>query len=99
MKKLFIDTGAWIALNNSRDIHHVDAVKANKDFLDKGYFYVSTDYVEAWEIFKKYFDKDFSFTDCTSFAVMKIRKISEVFSFDKHFEQYGFKRLPDLSKQ
>lgn len=45
MKKLFIDTGVWIALNNSRDIHHVTAVNANKDFLDEGYFYVSTDYV------------------------------------------------------
>jgi len=45
MKKLFIDTGAWIALNNKKDEQHQDAVNANKDFPDKGYFYVTTDYI------------------------------------------------------
>lgn len=49
---------------------------------------------KAWKIFEKYSDKDFSFTDCTSFIVMKMLEINEVFSFDKHFEQYGFIRLP-----
>jgi len=140
MKKLFIDTGAWIALNNKKDKYYRDAVKANKDFLDKGYFYISSDYVldetyallrydvghkravefggeikslqgtgkirivhinqdildKAWEIFEKYYDKDFSFTDCSSFAVMEILGMKEAFSFDKHFEQFGFVRLPIL---
>ncbi len=27
---------------------------------------------KAWEIFEKYSDKDFSFTDCTSFIVMEL---------------------------
>jgi len=38
---------------------------------------------KAWEIFEKYSDKDFSFTDCSSFAIMEMLKINNVFSFDK----------------
>jgi len=45
---------------------------------------------KAWEIAIKYRDKDFSFTDCASFAVMEMLDIREAFAFDKHFEQYGF---------
>lgn len=49
----------------------------------------------AFDIFKDCEDKDFSFTDCTSFAVMKSLKLSKAFAFDKHFGQYGnFERLP-----
>lgn len=47
------------------------------------------DISEAWKIFQKYDDKDFSFTDCTTFAVMERLKISSVFAFDEHFRQYG----------
>ena len=50
---------------------------------------------EAYKIFKKYRDKDFSFTDCTSFALMKDKKIKKAFSFDHHFMQYGsFQIIP-----
>jgi len=45
---------------------------------------------EAWMIFKKYSDKDFSFTDCTSFAIMKRLAIERAFAFDDHFRQFGF---------
>jgi hypothetical protein len=48
----------------------------------------------AWEIFKRYSDKYFSFTDCTSFALMRELNISQAFSFDRHFSQFGFIRLP-----
>ena len=44
---------------------------------------------KAWEIFVKYYDKTFSFTDCTSFALMERIGITEVFAFDEHFTQYG----------
>ncbi len=43
---------------------------------------------KAWEIFVKYSDKGFSFTDCTSFAVMERLEITEAFAFDEHFNQY-----------
>ena len=54
----------------------------NKELLDK-----------AWYIFKKYKDKDFSFTDCTSFAVMQHYQITQAFTFDKHFQQAGFEMI------
>lgn len=48
---------------------------------------------EAWEMFKRYSDKALSFTDCTSFVVMRHRRIQEAFTNDHHFEQVGFQRL------
>jgi predicted nucleic acid-binding protein len=44
----------------------------------------------AREIIETYEDKDFSFTDGTSFAVMERLRIGQAFSFDRHFLQYGF---------
>jgi len=49
---------------------------------------------QAWEIFKKYSDKSFSFTDCTSFAIMQQLEINQAFTFDSHFIQFGFQTLP-----
>jgi predicted nucleic acid-binding protein len=38
-------------------------------------------------------DKDWSLTDCISFAVMKERGIAEALTGDHHFEQAGFTAL------
>jgi hypothetical protein len=49
----------------------------------------------AWDVFEQYnSDKLWSFTDCTSYVVMKELGIADVFAFDHHFEQMGFVRLP-----
>jgi predicted nucleic acid-binding protein len=49
----------------------------------------------AWDLFKRYDDKKFSFTDCTSFAVMLRLGLKEVFTFDDDFGQSGlFTRVP-----
>ena len=48
---------------------------------------------EDFQLFVRYSDKGFSFTDCTSFAVMRYYKIKQAFTFDKHFEQAGFEIL------
>ena len=49
----------------------------------------------AWEIFERFnADKQWSFTDCTSYIVMKQRHLAEVFAFDHHFTQMGFIRRP-----
>ncbi len=48
----------------------------------------------AGEIFDRYNDQDFSFTDCTSFVVMRELGITEVFTSDKHFGTMGFTLIP-----
>jgi len=53
-----------------------------------------SDWEKALKILEKYSDKYFSFTDCTSFALMDRLKIRTAFSFDAHFAQYGFTRIP-----
>jgi predicted nucleic acid-binding protein len=44
----------------------------------------------AWRIVQGFPDQDFSFTDCTSFAVMERLGIDEAFAFDAHFLVYRF---------
>jgi predicted nucleic acid-binding protein len=46
-----------------------------------------------WQMFKRYTDKAFSFTDCTSFVVMRHHGIWEAFTNDHNFEQVGYQRL------
>jgi len=52
----------------------------------------------AWDIFVRYDDKEFSFTDCTSFAIMRDRTIREAFTFDSDFAQMGFRMWPGASE-
>ena len=49
---------------------------------------------KAWKIFQRYKDKMWSFTDCTSFALMDQLRIDDAFTFDTDFRQYGKKVLP-----
>lgn len=51
----------------------------------------------AWEIFTKYRDQDFSFADCTSFAVMQRMKLTAAFAFDRHFKVMKFTVVPELN--
>jgi predicted nucleic acid-binding protein len=46
--------------------------------------------LKAWEYFIAHADKGYSFTDCTSFILMKEMKLTQYLAFDKHFEQAGF---------
>lgn len=48
----------------------------------------------ALALFERHRDKRWSFTDCTSFAIMHELGITRAFSFDRNFEQAGFERLP-----
>jgi predicted nucleic acid-binding protein len=41
-------------------------------------------------------DKGFSFTDCTSFVVMKEKRLKRALSTDRHFEQAGFEVVPAI---
>lgn len=48
----------------------------------------------AFDLMKAHKDKTYSFTDCTSFVVMKELGISTSFTFDEHFKQIGFTVVP-----
>ena len=49
----------------------------------------------GWDVFEQYnVDKQWSFTDCMSYVIMKKIGITEIFAFDHHFEQMGFIRRP-----
>jgi predicted nucleic acid-binding protein len=127
---IFVDTSAFLALVNRRDIHHSKALDFKDTCLKTGQTLISSDYVldesytivrlraghaiavqfgeilrksqfirieyitpeiieEAWRLFKAFADHDFSFTDCTSFALMERLHISNAFTFDAHFKEYG----------
>jgi predicted nucleic acid-binding protein len=50
---------------------------------------------QSWQIFEKFnIDKEWSFTDCTSYVVMKQKGITEAFTLDRHFTQMGFVQYP-----
>ena len=64
----------------------------NSDLLSV-YYSSREDEIEALEYFKKFSDQGISFTDATSFAIMKRFNIKTVFSFDVHFDRIKTKRL------
>jgi predicted nucleic acid-binding protein len=47
------------------------------------------DFMNAWHIYTSHQDKQWSFTDCTSLALMRRLEIRTAFSFDGHFRQFG----------
>jgi len=49
---------------------------------------------KARGLFFRHRDKEYSFTDCTSFVVMRELKISQALTTDDHFRQMGFQVLP-----
>ena len=44
--------------------------------------------------FFKWKDKSFSFTDCTSFVILRELQIKKVLTGDRHFKKAGFEILP-----
>lgn len=54
------------------------------------YILDESDIRETWEIFRKFADKDWSFTDCASRYICEKFEIAQAVSFDRHFSQFGF---------
>lgn len=48
---------------------------------------------EALQLYRNRHDKQWSHTDCASFRVMEKDGIAEALTYDRHFEQAGFKAL------
>ena len=49
---------------------------------------------KARALFFQYRDKRFSFTDCTSFVIMRELRLRQALTTDRHFGQAGFEVLP-----
>jgi predicted nucleic acid-binding protein len=57
------------------------------------YFLTEDDISQAWSVFRRYDDKNWSFTDCASKVVIEQMNIPEAFTFDHHFRQFGSVRV------
>jgi predicted nucleic acid-binding protein len=71
----------------------VVALNLGQQFFDGAlaeiYHLAGEDLRATWETFRRFSDKDWSFTDCTSKVIMENRGITQVFGFDHHFRQFG----------
>ena len=47
------------------------------------------DVLRAWSVFRDFADKDWSFADCVSYAVIERLGVEKAFAFDQHFRQFG----------
>lgn len=48
---------------------------------------------QAFALYKKYHDKEWSLVDCISFVVMREAGVSQALTSDQHFAQAGFQPL------
>ena len=70
----------------------IDKIRKSKSvrifWIDEGLF------EKALIIFQKSDHKSWSFTECTSFALMRELSVSDAFTFDKHFREPGLLAFP-----
>ena len=133
--RVFVDTGAWVAIQVTDDRHHEVARRTLPVLLEAPHSLVTSNLVvgetytllrvskgyrearrfldmlaqsgkverlfiteslerHAYEILHRYADHPFSFTDATSFALMRQQRIRHAFAFDSHFAAAGFLRIP-----
>jgi predicted nucleic acid-binding protein len=73
--------------------HKSRAIGWLRDVLDAGAVALArlepADFESARRICERFADKDWSFTDCTSYVVMQRLGIVTEFAFDEHFRQFG----------
>jgi uncharacterized protein len=133
-RRVFVDSSAYLALLDTDDEHHRQAIAALQELAQARYRQFTTnvllieshalilsvlgrgraaqflkdmeesntvviraraaDEERAKQILFQYTDKDFSFADAISFAVMERLTIRLAFTFDRDFAQYGFPVLP-----
>lgn len=53
----------------------------------------SEQFEQAFNFYQRRLDKGYSLTDCASMAIMRQLKIVEILTFDRHFQQEGFRAL------
>jgi hypothetical protein len=53
----------------------------------------SVPFMDALQMYVRRADKEWSFTDCASFRLMKARRITDALTTDHHFAEAGFRVL------
>jgi predicted nucleic acid-binding protein len=53
----------------------------------------SEQFEQAFGFYQRRLDKGYSLTDCSSMQIMREQGINEILTFDKHFQQEGFRAL------
>lgn len=76
------------------EIAHAFGAKMREGMLSRIARISSADEDASWEIFTRHHDQAFSFTDCTSFALMARLNIETAIAIDNDFKAYGFNCLP-----
>lgn len=134
MAQIVVDSGALLALVNSRDKYHQPAAQFVKARISRTYIVPETIFAETmvltkarlgseaaimlgeqlqqsqhfqlvalteadkaltWQIFCRYADKDWSYVDCSLWAIAQRLRLIQVFSFDHHLAQMvGLQRVP-----
>lgn len=54
-----------------------------------------SDQKAALSLLEKYADQRIGYCDCVSFVIMRRLRLRDTFTFDRHFEQAGFRLWPD----
>jgi predicted nucleic acid-binding protein len=134
-KRVFIDTGAFVALRNRAEREHQLAHATLKQLVEESAQLFTSNYVfaetytallvrlgrdeaiewgkrfragetielirvdqeieqEAWSILESHADKEWSYVDATSFALIERERLTAAFAFDRHFAQRGLNVLP-----
>jgi predicted nucleic acid-binding protein len=90
---VLVEVGDALSIGNNRDlfVRFIDRLSAQPQWEMVA---ASPEWFErGLELFRARADKEWSLTDCISFAVMKQRGITEALTHDHHFEQAGFRIL------
>jgi predicted nucleic acid-binding protein len=135
LDRVFIDTGAFVALRNRGEREHQIAREMFRQLVEEQAQLFTSNYVfaetytalllrlergaaiewgkrfragdtieliradheieeQAWSLLESHDDKDWSYVDATSFALIERERLTGAFAFDRHFTQRGLNVLP-----
>jgi predicted nucleic acid-binding protein len=81
-----------LTLLRARGQHEVALVFGTQAFtgiLASLHYLTAADIASGWDVFRRFGDKEWSFTDCKSKVVIESLGMDTAFSFDQHFRQFG----------
>jgi uncharacterized protein len=91
--KVFLDTSYLIALTTHKDNHHKVAVDIAQVIKSKAVRLTPDLYLDSYKLYVDRPDKDWGLTDCSSFEIMRRKRIVQALTADEHFVQAGYQAL------